>query len=68
MRIYTNTDFTGHYPVGTSAVVIADTPGEAAFHLNLTLREAGLRGDAVDKDMIEVPFVKGVKILTDGNY
>jgi hypothetical protein len=69
MKTYTNNKFTGHYPVGTAAVVRANTPEKAAEVLNETLRTLGLDGDAKAEDMEEWPgFGQLVRILADGNY
>jgi len=38
MRVYTITNFTGHYPVGVSAVVFAKNEGEAAIVLMSELK------------------------------
>lgn len=69
MKVFTNTTFTGHWPVGAAAVVIADTRGEAAVWLEEELRKQGLEQSVHSKDMIELKTNKhAVKILTDGNY
>ena len=64
--IFTCNSFTGHYPVGSAAVVTAETAGEAAEKLNAVLREQGLPGDATANGMKE--FDEGVVILCDGDY
>jgi hypothetical protein len=68
--IYTNNESSGHWPVGIAAIVIADTPEEAADILNLELKRLGLPGDGEAKDMIPFPQVVGedCRILRDGNY
>ena len=67
-RIWTNNKFEGYWPVGTAAVVIADTAEKAAGYLNFLLCERGL-GKAKAEDMIEMEFEDGrVRILCDGNY
>ena len=68
MKIWTNKEFTGHYPVGTAAVVIADTADEAADYLNLFLSDEGLEPSTAEQ-FKEMPFVDGqVCILNDGGY
>lgn len=69
MKTYTCNKFTGHYPVGSAAVVRADSPESAVEILNATLRDAGLPGDAKMEDLVPFP-AKGemVRILVDGNY
>lgn len=68
--IWTNTKFTGHYPVGTAAAVSAQSSEEAASFLNAALRKQGLKGDAKWEDM--EPFFPGagneVRILCNGDY
>lgn len=66
MNYYTNTNFTGHYPVGTAAVVHARSQKEAAERLNAELVKVGLPGDAKPQDMNI--FRIGVRILLDGQY
>lgn len=68
MKLWTNNKFTGHYPVGTAAVVVADTAQEAADFLNLFLAEAGIEQCEAEQ-FEEMPFADGqVRILNDGNY
>jgi hypothetical protein len=68
MKIWTNTKFEGYWPVGTAAVVIAETRGDATKYLNMLLSQMDL-SDAKSEDMEEVPFKDGmIKILCDGNY
>jgi len=67
--IYTCVNFTGYWPIGTSAVVEASDELQAAYFLNEKLKEQGLLGDAKPEDM--TPFsreVGSVRILCDGNY
>ena len=70
MNIYTHTKFTGHYPVGVAAVIIAPDRAKAIAKLNDTLRANGLFADAQERDLVplmidEVPVCR---ILNDGNY
>jgi hypothetical protein len=68
IKIWTNNKFAGRYPVGTAAVVIADTPERAAEFLTPCLFAIGLP-PAEAKDMMSMPFVEGqVNILCDGDY
>ena len=64
--VYTCTTFTGYYPVGSAAVVRANSPEEAAELLNKELIFFGLQGDVKAEDMII--FNDDVKILNDGDY
>lgn len=42
MQVYVNTRFLGHWPVGTAAVVVAESPERAAQLLEAALDAAGL--------------------------
>ncbi len=68
MNIYSNTSFTGHWPVGTAAVVRANNAEEAAEILNAELRLLGLRGDATAEGMELWSRKDRVLILSDGDY
>lgn len=68
MKVWTNSEFAGHYPVGTGAVVVAESAEDAAIFLSIALQERGLPA-AQPKDMQELEFRAGsVVILCDGNY
>ena len=67
-NVYTCTTFTGHYPVGTAAVIAAPSQEVAAEMLNSELQLRGLPGDAKPEDMILYPVDDNCRILTDGNY
>jgi hypothetical protein len=67
MKVFVNTNFTGHWPVGTSAVVLAETKEIAVDILNQKLIKIGLNGDAVIEETYEL-IETGVYILNDGNY
>lgn len=68
MKLWTNKKFTGHWPVGTAAVVVAADATLAADYLNLFLAEQGLP-DTKPEDFEEIPHKEGeVRILCDGNY
>ncbi len=69
-RIYLCTKFSGHYPVGCAAVVIADNAEIAAEILNGELRSNhGLNGDATAEMMEEVhPVGRTCYVLCDGDY
>jgi hypothetical protein len=69
MKVFTCKEFTGHWPAGTAAVVVADTAMEAARLLMEDLKAHGLAQDLDDLDMWEVPTHQPwVRILCDGNY
>lgn len=42
MKIYISTDFTGHYPVGTAAIVVAESESMAYALLNAECKAYGL--------------------------
>jgi hypothetical protein len=69
LGVFVCNQFTGHYPVGTAAVVVAKDQAHAAEILNQQLRLQGLPGDA-DANMMALVMQKSpqVVILCDGNY
>lgn len=68
MKLWTNNKFEGFYPVGSAAVVIAETVEDATDYLSFFLNEIGLENAEIE-DMKEMPLVNGqVRILCDGNY
>jgi hypothetical protein len=68
MKIFYHTGFSGHYPVGTSAIIRAKTKEDALKRLNEVLVENGLEGGADLGDMKEFHRGYDVIILQDGNY
>ncbi len=66
--IYVNKTFTGHYPVGTAALVNAVSREEASRKLNVALKERGLVGDVSPEQMEPLTDADEVVILCDGNY
>ena len=71
MKTWTCRTFTGHWPVGSAAVVYAETQTAAAELLNDVLKEHGLAGDAKPEDMQAFPSdgrCPEVRVLCDGNY
>lgn len=68
MKLWTNRKFTGHYPVGTAAIVVASDASSAADYLNLFLAEQGLP-DTKPEDFEEMQHREGeVRILCNGDY
>lgn len=66
MRVWTTDDFTGFWPVGTSAIVIAETEAEAKTILDAELAKRGLKFDGSLAPLdVSAP---GVRVLADGNY
>lgn len=72
MRLYHNTSFPGHYPVGTAAVIVARDRAQAKRLLMEEAKKYGLKlaDDDVDvKDFILMDTgVPACIILHDGNY
>ena len=72
MKIFAFTGFTGHYPVGTAAVIVADKLSTAWGLLSRELEKSGLPAMDLDDDAIQVVEVDTntpkVEILLDGNY
>lgn len=66
MNCYTHNDFRGRWPVGTAAVVMAETPELAATALEVELTSCGLKQDINPEDMQLLE--QGVRILCDGDY
>lgn len=69
MKVWTNTKFEGHYPVGVSAVVVANTKELAAFILNQKLLAHGLKQTAKADDMEWLPTDhEQAVVLNNGDY
>ncbi len=72
MKTFTFTGFTGHYPVGTAAVVVAEGLSAAWGLLSRELEKSGLPAMNLDDDAIQVVEMDSntqkVEILLDGNY
>jgi hypothetical protein len=69
MKVWTNTSFDGHYPVGTAAVVVADTATQAAELLNDELQRHGLSRSAIPRQFVRIPTSKPFSVvLCDGDY
>lgn len=66
MRLFYSDDFTGHWPVGTAAVVVANDETEAAMLLEQRLSEHGL---SFDGRLIEIDATQPMAlVIADGNY
>jgi len=80
MNIYTCTEFTGHYPTGVAAIVLAKSKAIAKNRLNKELQNCNLPGDAkvedikhlcrayTQFDLCRLTPKSPVVILADGNY
>lgn len=69
MPIYTNTTFKGHYPVGTSAVIVARDRKEAVRLLERRLEKMLLKQTVSPDDLKLVSASRSqVIVLQDGEY
>jgi hypothetical protein len=69
VKVWTISGFPGHWPVGTAAVVVAETAEHAASLLNdeLQARELGRPVEAASMKLL--PLVEPVAhVLCDGDY
>jgi len=69
MNIYTCNSFSGQYPVGTSAVIVAESVDDAKKRLENELKRIGLE-QKINPEQIKVveTDLPDVIILNDGNY
>lgn len=68
MKLFYNRTFKGHWPVGTSAVVVAATAEDAATALEDELHSLGLSQSVSAQSMIELEMKPQVVILQHGDY
>ena len=69
MKVWINDSFTGHYPVGTAAVVVAETAEQAAELLNKAMAKRGLHEPTSAGFMRKVDTrTAAAVILCDGDY
>lgn len=70
MTVYANTLFEGHWPSGVAAIVIANSPKEAALLLEIAIQEQKLPQQTVDHASFYVidTTEPAAIILTDGSY
>lgn len=70
MNVWTSTDFAGHWPVGTAAVVVAETEDDARALLDEELALYGLGASAAQGYTLKhLPmFRPAAVVLADGNY
>lgn len=68
MKVFYNRTFYGHYPVGTSAVVVADDAAAAAELLEVELRYQGLAQRVYALDMFELEMKPQAVVLQNGDY
>lgn len=71
LKVFYNTEFTGHWPVGTAALVVAENAATAAVMLRDELAKQGLDQEVPATHMIELKATGNepqVIILLNGNY
>jgi hypothetical protein len=69
MKVFTISGFKGHWPVGTMAIVVAETVDEAAAILAAELTSRGLMDHPSAIDFSEIDTTTaGVKAIKDGDY
>ncbi len=67
MKVFTCNDFEGHWPVGTAAIIVAETEDEAIGELGQRLLDRGLPGIGFSLNELDLSS-SSVLILCDGNY
>ena len=67
MKVFTCKDFTGHYPVGTAAVIIAESKHKAMHLLIAQMLERGLLDLKFTLEEVDMSKAAAI-ILCDGNY
>lgn len=69
MAVWLNTDFHGHWPVGTSAVIVADNKAQATELLEAELVRIGLPQKVAPQSMVELCTTSpGAVVLQNGDY
>lgn len=69
MNVYTNNQFEGRWPVGTAAVVVADSKEQAAKILEAVLKTMRLEQKVKPDHMTQVDLNShDCIILNDGDY
>lgn len=69
MKTFVNNSFTGRYPTGAAAVVVAPSRSRTAEILKARLAKIGLPQEVNAKDMREVKTAsEQCEILYDGDY
>jgi nicotinate-nucleotide pyrophosphorylase len=67
MKVFYSNDFKGHYPVGTAAIVVAESESAAMVYLEEACKRCGLKG--FDGTLTELDTeVRAAFILNDGDY
>jgi len=67
-KVYTCDDFTGYWPVGSAAVVVAKSKAEAATLLKEKLDQLGLEQEEPPTITVLDQSIGHARILCDGDY
>jgi hypothetical protein len=69
MKVFTTTTFTGHYPIGVCAVLVAENKAEAIKLLESELSARDLRQTIDPEWVLEVDMSRAnLDTLNDGEY
>jgi len=69
MKVYMNNTFSGYYPVGSAAVVVAENRQSAAALLSEILKRVDLSQEVAPESMMEVDLNKtNAYLLAVGEY
>ena len=69
MKVFWNNSFAGHYPVGTSGIVVAESQHLAKEMLEVALGEIGLKQEVLLEEVVELSLLEPITlILQDGNH
>jgi hypothetical protein len=67
MRVFTCSDYAGHYPVGTASVIVAPDEPSARDLLCRALTERGFNDHSVSLTELDTSSPKAI-VLRDGEY
>ncbi len=69
MKVYTCTTFEGHYPVGSAAVIVAESEEQARELLDAELKRHGLKHSTPDDalELLDTSRSQAI-VLNDGDY
>lgn len=68
MKIFVSNDFTGHWPVGTAAVVVARTRKKALSLIKKECKKEGLVFDGTLNELLIDKAQEQAIILNNGEY
>ena len=67
MQVWISEDFTGHWPVGTAAIAVAETEEDARARLDAACKESGLKGFDGTLRLIS-QAVSQAYVINNGDY